>query len=110
MHGLYWLTVRLAENSPVMIVVDDAHWADGMSGRFIAYLVRRLEGLPVFVLIAARAAGQDGDPDFLAQLLALPDVAVIRLDPLTQSEAGELIGERGFDDAIDDEFVAACHQ
>ncbi|MBV9534379.1 MAG: AAA family ATPase, partial [Solirubrobacterales bacterium] len=28
MHGLYWLTLNLAERSPLLIAIDDAHWAD----------------------------------------------------------------------------------
>ena len=29
LHGLYWLTVNLASRAPVLIAVDDAHWAAG---------------------------------------------------------------------------------
>ena len=28
LHGLYWLTANLAEHSPLLIALDDAHWAD----------------------------------------------------------------------------------
>ncbi|MEV4421021.1 AAA family ATPase [Patulibacter sp. NPDC049589] len=27
-HGVYWLVVALAEQGPLALVVDDAHWAD----------------------------------------------------------------------------------
>lgn len=27
MHGLYWLTANLAERGPVLLVIDDVHWA-----------------------------------------------------------------------------------
>ena len=28
LHGLYWLTVNLADHAPLLLAVDDAHWAD----------------------------------------------------------------------------------
>ena len=28
LHGLYWVTAALAERSPLVLAVDDAHWAD----------------------------------------------------------------------------------
>ena len=43
LHGLYWLTVNLAERRPVLIAVDDAHWADEPSLRWLAHLAPRLE-------------------------------------------------------------------
>jgi predicted ATPase len=33
LHGLYWLAANMAEVRPVLVVVDDAHWADGSSLR-----------------------------------------------------------------------------
>ena len=45
LHGLFWLVSNLAEREPLMLVVDDAHWADHPSLRFLAYLARRLSGL-----------------------------------------------------------------
>ena len=37
-HGLHWLCARLAEERPLALLVDDAHWADEHSLRFLAYL------------------------------------------------------------------------
>ena len=31
LHGLYWLVVNLAARGPLLIAVDDAHWADEAS-------------------------------------------------------------------------------
>jgi DNA-binding CsgD family transcriptional regulator len=55
-HGLYWLTVNLSARQPVLIAVDDAHWADAASLRWLAYLAARLDGLPAAVLVALRPA------------------------------------------------------
>ena len=40
-HGLYWLALRLAEREPLLVVVDDAHWADDPSLRWLIYLSGR---------------------------------------------------------------------
>ena len=46
LHGLFWLTSNLAESIPLLLAIDDAHWCDGGSLRYLIYLQRRLEGLP----------------------------------------------------------------
>ena len=55
-HGLYWLTVNMTAGQPVLIAVDDAHWADPASLRWLAYLAGRVEGLGVAVAVALRPA------------------------------------------------------
>jgi DNA-binding SARP family transcriptional activator len=41
LHGLYWLTVNLAAQAPVVICVDDIQWCDTASLRYFAYLLKR---------------------------------------------------------------------
>ena len=54
LHGLYWLTANLAGDRFLLVAVDDAHWADSVSMRWLGYLARRLEDLPVAVVVAMR--------------------------------------------------------
>ena len=54
LHGLYWLVANLAERSPLVLLVDDAHWLDPASARFLVYLSRRIDSLPVLLAVAAR--------------------------------------------------------
>ncbi|MBV9364864.1 MAG: ATP-binding protein [Solirubrobacterales bacterium] len=61
MHGLYWLTLNLGAEQPVLVCVDDAHWADVQSLRWLVYVARRLEGVPVALVIAARPREAVGD-------------------------------------------------
>src|SRR6185437_34463 len=54
MHGLYWLVANLAARQPLVLAVDDAHWADAPSLRWLAHLAARVEHLPVALLLAVR--------------------------------------------------------
>jgi hypothetical protein len=72
-HGLYWLTANMAEQRPVLIAVDDAHWADGASLPWLTYLATRLDGLQAGVLLALRPAEPLSD-----QVIVLCTVAAER--------------------------------
>jgi predicted ATPase len=79
MHGLYWLAANLAERRPMLLALDDAHWADEPTLRFVAFLARRVAELPVLVLLSARP---DESPPTLAALADDPDVEALPLAPL----------------------------
>jgi DNA-binding SARP family transcriptional activator/DNA-binding CsgD family transcriptional regulator len=53
-HGLYWLTVNLCRLAPLLVLIDDLHWADRASLRWVLYLANRLAGLPITVLLSWR--------------------------------------------------------
>ena len=83
LHGLYWLVSNLAATRPLLIAVDDAHWADEPSLRWLAYLAPRLGGLAAGLLVAWR----QGDPaDTGAPLLAVRAEASAVLRPAPLSE------------------------
>ncbi|MEX2458064.1 MAG: AAA family ATPase [Actinomycetota bacterium] len=46
LHGLHWLVANLADARPLLLAIDDLHWADAQTLRFIDYLARRLADLP----------------------------------------------------------------
>src|SRR3954452_4744782 len=50
-----------AEESPVAVLVDDAHWLDGSSADALRFAVRRLVAEPIAVVFAAR----EGERSFL---------------------------------------------
>ena len=54
LHGLYWLTVNVGAERPLLLVIDDLHWVDHPSLRFIAYMSSRLEGVQIGVIAATR--------------------------------------------------------
>ena len=86
----------------MLLVVDDAHWADEPSLRFLAYVARRVESLPVALLIAARPA-EEGALAAIGE-----DPATTRIEPpaLGLDGVGRLLREHG---PVDDAFARACH-
>ena len=50
LHGLYWLAANVAFELPTLLAIDDLHWADTPSLRWLLYLTRRLEGVPLLVV------------------------------------------------------------
>jgi DNA-binding CsgD family transcriptional regulator len=90
MHGLYWLVANLAARRPLVLAVDDAHWADAPSLRWLAHLAVRVEHLPVALLLAVRD-GPD-EPELLGELRAAG--TRIRLGPLGPDATAALVRRR----------------
>jgi DNA-binding CsgD family transcriptional regulator len=107
LHGLYWLCANLAAAQPLCLVVDDAHWADTSSLRYLAFLLTRIEELNVALVVATRPREAGSDPGLLATVTTDPSAEVIRLRPLTGAAVAELV-ESGLGDAPDPVFVATC--
>jgi DNA-binding CsgD family transcriptional regulator len=91
LHGLYWLTSNLSAERPLVIAVDDAHWADGASLQFLAYLARRLEGLSVALIVAIRDGGQRDWVAALAELASTASRRVVRPGALSSSAVGAIL-------------------
>ncbi|HZB97028.1 MAG TPA: AAA family ATPase [Candidatus Sulfotelmatobacter sp.] len=96
LHGLYWLIVNLASVRPLVICVDDAHWADHSSLRWLAYLAPRVEGLPLSLLLGLRPAEPASQA---AALLAVRSAANVVCPTLLSESAvcaivQEFMGER----------------
>jgi DNA-binding CsgD family transcriptional regulator len=72
-----------AEQGPVAVLLDDAHWLDAPSAQALLFAVRRLVADPIAVLIAVR---QD-EPS----LLDGADLPTVRVAGLTALQATELL-------------------
>lgn len=106
-HGLYWLALNLAEERPLLISIDDLQWADEASLRWVAYLVRRLEGTGVAVVCAVRPT-EDEDP-VLTELLSDPATTIVRPSALSAAAVTDLVRNELSADA-DEVFCVACHR
>jgi DNA-binding CsgD family transcriptional regulator len=94
LHGLYWLAANLALQQPTLLAIDDLHWADTPSLRWLLYLTRRLEGVPLLVAAGTRPPeGEGHDPILVAELIADPEAAAIRPEPLGRASIAVLARE-----------------
>jgi DNA-binding CsgD family transcriptional regulator len=109
LHGLYWLCANLGRRCPLLLCIDDVHWADQASLRFLHYLGRRLEELPVAVIAAARPAGPADGLPLLAALAADPSAEVLVLAPLSEQAVAELV-RLGLGADAESAFAAACYE
>ena len=106
MHGLFWVLSNLAETGPVLIAIDDVHWADRASLRLVLYLLQRLEEMAVSIVVARRL-GEPGAPeDLLAQISSHAASRSVRPAPLSRAGTRRLVGEAMRD--ADAAFADAC--
>jgi DNA-binding CsgD family transcriptional regulator len=107
LHGLYWLCANLAAVDPLCLVVDDAHWADAPSLRYLAFLLTRLEELDVALVVATRPQEPGTDTELLEAVTTDSSAELIRPHPLTSDAVTELV-ETGMRVPPDPAFVEAC--
>lgn len=105
--GLDWVLTHLAvRRAPMVLVLDDAHWADPESLGWLAAFAPRAEQLPLLVVVAYRP---DELPDHAESFRRLPGRAGGRphdLEPLSADAVAGLVRE-SLGDHADDAF---CHE
>ena len=109
LHGLYWMTHNLVADEPTLLVVDDLHWCDRPSLRYLAYLTNRLDGTRIGVLAGLRDTEPGTDPALIADIVGGPLAVTVRPGPLSEDAVGEVVAAR-FDRAGEAAFRAACRR
>ena len=87
LHGLHWLAAGF---QPVLLAVDDAHWADRASLRALLYLTARLEGQAIAIVMTVRS----GETTPLLDELAVAASDVVRLGPLSRAGVAAFLADR----------------
>jgi len=80
-----------AEEEPLVLLVDDAHWLDRPSAETLLFAARRLLADPIAIVLSAR----EGQPS----LLNGADLRTLRVAGLDRSHAAELLSSMGVADA-----------
>jgi len=91
-EGIVQLVAALARSGPVVIALDDLHWADDMSLRLLSFVARRIsDALAVLLIVTARAEEM---PDPLARAVDQLDLEFpllqISLTPLGRDDTVHL--------------------
>lgn len=76
----------LARNTPIVYVIEDAHWIDGISESMLAEFLSVVPQTPSLVLITYR-------PEYAGALAHAPRSQTIALDPLDESQMQRLSAE-----------------
>jgi DNA-binding CsgD family transcriptional regulator len=95
--GLHGSLVALSRTRPLVVGVDDVRCLDPASARVLGFALRRLEDVPVGVLLASRADGSGPGHESLLELdaSALGErIHRIHLEPLGPNELRQILRSR----------------
>ncbi len=92
------LLSELAAASPVLLVIEDLHWADATTRHLVTFLARMLHRERVAIIGTYRTDDLHRRHPLrgvIAELLRLPMVALIELGPLPGAVLAEILSNRG---------------
>jgi DNA-binding SARP family transcriptional activator/tetratricopeptide (TPR) repeat protein len=84
---------HLALAHPLLLVLEDLHWADGMTLRMLAFLARRMTEWPLLVVVTYRVEEMAASASLrrcVAQVGRMPGALTLTLSPLSQADTGTL--------------------
>ncbi|MEV8017879.1 hypothetical protein AB0O76_16360 [Streptomyces sp. NPDC086554] len=92
--------MRLAEQGPLVITVDDLHHADRISLQFLCYLARRILNKRVLLVLGVQSSAVPIFPLFQMEMSSQTNCRRVVLEPLSVHQVGALLRESaGGDDA-----------
>ncbi len=84
----------LAELAPLLLVLEDLHWADDSSRELLDFLAIRLRAEPVMLVATVRDDElDDGARRWLAELERRPRVLRLRLSPLADADIAAVVAD-----------------
>ncbi|WP_338693328.1 AAA family ATPase [Streptomyces sp. Q6] len=106
--GLDWVLTHLAvQRAPMVLVLDDAHWADPESLSWLAAFAPRAEELPLLLVVAYRPEELPGHAEALRGLPGRSGRRALGLAPLSAPAIARLVRE-SLGAHADDAFCREC--
>ncbi len=112
LEGILQLVDRLASEGPLVLFLDDLHWADPASSALLRHLVPRLKNRPVLFLGAYRKAEEEENRELretLAELHREHLESTVTLGRLEAGHVGSLIAQMFHTEQVSDEFTNLVH-
>ena len=102
LEALIWQLQALVRRQPVLMVFEDAHWADPTSRELLDHTIERIRELPVLLVVTFR-------PEFQPVWTGQPQVTMLTLNRLDRRDRSALImqlaGARELPDDVVDQLV-----
>jgi DNA-binding winged helix-turn-helix (wHTH) protein len=89
LEGVARALLKMTDEAPLMLVLDDLQWADAASLRLLAYLAPEIARMPMVILATVRNTGLFPTDGRLRQVLAHRQCEHIELDRLTPADVAE---------------------
>jgi DNA-binding NarL/FixJ family response regulator len=103
----------LAADRPLLLVIEDAHWADASTRHLIRYVLAYLFTHEVHIVVSYRADDLHRRHPLrqaIAEWIRLPSIRRIELSPLTDADVGALVRSRGAGDLASDSLRAVVQR
>ena len=100
-HEIFAVVLAALRAPPRVLVVEDLHWGDEATLDLVRFLARRIEALPLLLVLSYRDDLGPGHPlsPVLGDLVSTPDARRLQLAPLSRAAVAELVGTNGPDPA-----------
>ncbi len=84
LQALLAQTEALARQSPVLVILEDAHWSDPTSLELFGLVIARIEALPALLIVTFR-------PEFQPPWIGRPYVTALTINRLVQRDVNAII-------------------
>ncbi|MEU1851281.1 AAA family ATPase [Streptomyces sp. NPDC019990] len=106
--GLDWVMTRLTMmNAPVVLLLDDLHWADTESLDWLASFAPRVADLPLLIVVGYRPDELPPDATSFRTLVERHEQRPHKLSPLGEAAVARIIRDEVGEEA-EDEFCGEC--